>query len=226
MKELDEVKHAVLETAREMDRAGLTEGTAGNVSARTRAGEIVLTPTAMDYHQMSVQDLVVTDLSGKIIGGSRAPTTEFRLHLACLGKHRDIAAVVHTHAVHASMFAALNEPIPSAIEEVDLYVGGEVPVAAYHPTGSDALGVAVAALLADRGAALLANHGLVTVAATPSDALQITRIVERTAKIIWGARVMGDPIRLPESARERFGLHYRERRAASAAEANLEGGSA
>ena len=58
--ELDEAKRAVLETAREMDRTGLTEGTAGNVSARTCTNEVVLTPTAMAYDRMTVGDLVVT----------------------------------------------------------------------------------------------------------------------------------------------------------------------
>lgn len=216
MNALEATQFAVLEAAREMDRAGLTEGTAGNISARTSANEVVLTPTALDYERMTVNDLVVTDLEGRVLSGQREPTTEWQLHLACLRRHRDIAAVVHTHAIHASMFAANHEVIPSVIEEVDLYVGGEIRVAAYHPTGSQALGDAVADLLEDRGAALLANHGLVAVAQTPREALQITRLVERTAKIIWGAKTMGEPIPLPEAARQRFAAFYRERRSKAA----------
>jgi L-fuculose-phosphate aldolase len=52
----------------------------------------------------------------------------------------------------------------------------------------------VAARLADRGAALLANHGLVTCAATPAKALHNAALAERTAKIVWGARAMGATI--------------------------------
>lgn len=219
MNELDAIKAAVLETVRAMDREGLTEGTAGNVSARSRAGEVVLTPTSLAYDRMQLDDLVVTDLEGRVLAGHREPTSEWRLHLCCLRRHADIAAVVHTHAIHASMFAANHEPIPSVVEEVDLYVGGEVRVTAYHETGSQELGEAVANLLADRSAALLANHGLVTVAQTPREALQITRLVERTAKIIQGARAMGKPKELPESARQRFAALYRERRAKMASNA-------
>jgi L-fuculose-phosphate aldolase len=215
MSELEATKVAVLETVRAMDLAGLTEGTAGNVSARTSVGEVVLTPTALAYDQMTLDDLVVTNLAGRILSGEREPTTEARLHLACLARHRDIAAVVHSHAVHASMFAAIHEPIPGVIEEVDLYIGGDVRVAAYHPTGSQALGEAVADLLEDRAAALLANHGLVTVAQTPRDALQLTRLVERTAQIIWGARAIGECKTLPDSARNAFTALYRKRRAAA-----------
>lgn len=216
MSELESTKAAVIEVVREMARSGLTEGTAGNVSARTSSNQVVLTPTAFAYDEMTPADLVVTDLDGRVLSGMHEPTTELHLHLACLRRHRDIAAVVHSHAIHASMFAAIHESIPGVIEEVDLYLGGDVEVAAYHPTGSKALGEAVADLLDDRAAALLANHGLVAVAHTPAEALQITRLVDRTARIIWGARSMGKCIRLPESARTEFAALYRERRAVAA----------
>ena len=220
MSEIESTKKAVLETVRAMDRAGLTEGTAGNVSARTSKDEVVLTPTALAYDRMTLADLVVTDLEGRVVSGTRDPTTEWQLHLACLRRHRDIAAVVHSHAIHASMFAANHETIPSVIEEVDLYLGGEVRVTDYHPTGTEALGEAIAEMLEDRAAVLLANHGLVTVAQTAPEALALTRLVERTAKIIWGAKIMGEPRRLPLEARERFTSMYRERRKAAAAESS------
>jgi len=216
MTTLESVKQAVLETVREMDRSGLTLGTAGNVSARTESGEVVMTPTALAYDRMSVEDLVVMNLDGQILSGTQEPTTESSLHLSCLRRHPDIAAVVHCHAIHASMFAANHESIPSVIEEVDLYLGGSVDVAAYHQTGSEALGNAVAELLATRGAALLANHGLVTVAQTPGEALQMAHLVERTAQIIWGALRMGKPKLLPDSATAHFSAMYRQRRAAAA----------
>jgi len=215
MNEIEEAKAAVLEAAREMDRSGLTEGTAGNVSARASSDRIVLTPTALEYDRMTVDDLVVVDLDGRVIEGKNEPTSEWRLHVACLRRHADISAVVHTHAIHASMFAATHQSIPSVIEEVDLYLGGDVRVTPYHPTGSEELGEAVADLLGDRAAALVANHGLVVVAATTDEALGLTRLVERTAQIIWGARGIGDPKLLPESAREKFSALYRERRAAN-----------
>ena len=125
---LDLLRDDVLETALEMERAGLTEGTAGNVSARTEDGRVVLTPTGLPYSQMAPADLVVTDLEGELLEGHRAPTTEIDLHLACLRRHTEIRAVVHTHAVHASMFAVAGRPIPCVLEEFEYYVGGDVLV--------------------------------------------------------------------------------------------------
>jgi len=134
-----EVREAVLAVAKEMISCGLVEGTAGNVSARLPDGNVVLTPSSLDYKTMTLDDLVVTDIDGKVLAGHRTPTTEKSLHLACLKKHRDIGAVMHCHAMFATMFAIARQPIPCVIEEFDVYVGGDVPVADYQMTGSDAL---------------------------------------------------------------------------------------
>ena len=216
--ELERTKRAVLETVQEMDRIGLTAGTAGNVSARTRAGEVVMTPTAMPYAEMNLSSLAVTDLEGNLLAGAgnAAPTTEIALHLACLRRHPEIGAVVHTHPIFATMFAVNQMPIPCVIEEFEFYVGGDVLVADYHRTGSQALGEAVAELLADRAAVLMAHHGLVVVAADPHEALGLTRLVERSAQIIQGARQFGTPSTLPPAIRKEFAAAYLARRRSGA----------
>lgn len=205
-------KRAVLAAAQGMDRAGLSEGTAGNLSARTAEDHVVLTPTALDYATMSVDDLVVTTLEGEPVEGARAPTTESDLHLSCLRRHPEIGAVVHSHAVHASMFAVAGQPIPCVLEEFELYVGGDVLVAPYHRTGTRALGEAAAERLDDRAAVLLAHHGLVVVGASPAEALQLTKLVDRAARITWGARALGEAGPLPEDVRRGFRADYLERR--------------
>ena len=209
---LDATRRAVLETLQEMDRGGLTEGTAGNVSARTADGRVVLSPTALSYSSMQESDLVVTDLDGNRLAGDRAPTTEIDLHLACLRRHEDVRAVVHSHAVHASMFAIAGRPIPCVLEEFEYYVGGDVLVAPYHRTGTTALGEAAADRLGDRAAVLLANHGLVVVGSSAAEALQLTKLVERAARIVQGALAFGPPAPLPDPIRREFSAAYLERR--------------
>jgi len=211
-RDLATTKQALLEAAREMDRAGLTEGTAGNLSARAASGEIVVTPTATAYATMAADDLVVVDPEGRVVAGRRQPTTELALHLACLRRHPEIAAVAHTHPIHASAFAVCQRAIPCAVEEALLYLGGDVPVSAYHRTGTSALGDAVARLLDDRAAALLANHGLVVVAASPAEAIELTKLVERVACVMAGAERLGAPVPLPESVQTEFRAGYLARR--------------
>jgi L-fuculose-phosphate aldolase len=204
-----DLKRRLLETARELLRRGLVEGTAGNLSARLPGGLVAMTPTSLDYDVMTVDDLVVVDMDGKVVSGARAPTTEKALHLACLRQHADIGAVIHCHALFATMFAVTRQPIPCVIEEFEVYVGGEVPVAEYRLTGSDALGEEVARHVGDRGAVLMANHGLLTVGKDPEQALKVASLVERTAQVIWGARALGELAPLPEETRKRFAPIYK-----------------
>ena len=209
---LAETKAALLQAAQEMDRTGLTEGTAGNLSARAESGEIVLTPAAFAYEMMTEADLVVAQADGQIAPGQRPATTEASLHLACLRAYPEIDAVVHTHPVHACMFAVNQIPIPCVLEEFEFYVGGDVDVAPYERTGTAALGQGVVPFLRDRAAALLANHGLVVVAKTPGEGLGLTRLVERAAQIVQGALAIGEPVPLPKAIRSEFKALYKERR--------------
>jgi len=207
--DLAATQQAVVETARELLQRGLVEGTSGNLSARLDDGRIVLTPSSLPYETMTVEDLVVTDADGNVQVGERAPTSEKSLHLACLRAHSDIGAVIHSHARYCTMFAVTHQPIPCVIEEFDIYVGGEVPVADYKLTGSDELADEVARHVGDRGAVLMANHGLLTVGRDLGEAMKVASLVERTAEIIWGARALGELVPLPQSTLERFAPLYK-----------------
>jgi len=201
---------AVLAAAKKMLADGLVEGTAGNISGRIEGGLVCMTPSSVAYDTMTLEDLVIVDMDGTTVSGHRSPTTEKDLHLSALRAYPELGAVIHTHAVYATMFALAHEPIPAVIEEVVVYVGGDVPCCEYKGTGSVELGDEVASHLADRGAALLANHGLVTCASTPEKALHNAALVERTAKIIWGARAMGATIHpLPDKVNRDMASVYR-----------------
>jgi L-fuculose-phosphate aldolase len=192
--EVTTTREAVLAAAKAMLAAGLVEGTAGNLSGRLDPDHVCLTPSSIDYEAMTLDDLVVVDLDGGVVEGHRSPTSEKDLHLSVLRAYPELGSVIHTHAVYATMFALAHEPIPAVIEEVVVYLGGDVPCCDYEGTGTRALGEEVASKLADRGAALLANHGLVTCGPSPAKALHNAALAERTAKIVWGARAAGMPI--------------------------------
>ena len=187
-------KQDVLDAAKGMLAKGLVAGTAGNVSGRIDDERICLTPSSVAYETMTVDDLVVTDLDGNVLEGTRGPTTEKALHLACYRLYPEVKGVIHSHAAHATMFALVHEPIPAIIEEVVVYLGGDVPVCDYKGTGTDDLGEEAARNLADRSACILANHGIVTVGKSPDNALHNAELVERTAMIVWGARALGKPL--------------------------------
>jgi L-fuculose-phosphate aldolase len=202
------VKERVLATAKELLQKGLVEGTSGNVSGRMEDGTICVTPSSIPYETMTLDDLVVLDLDGNVVEGEKGPTSEKALHLACYRAFPEVGGVIHSHARFATMFAVVREPVPAAIEEVVVHVGGDVPVCEYKTTGTDELGDEVASRLGDRSAVLLANHGMVTIGASPEKALHAAGVVERTAEIVWGARLLGTPHALPEKVNADFANVY------------------
>jgi L-fuculose-phosphate aldolase len=204
-----ETKEQLLWVAKEMLRINLVEGTAGNLGARLPDGNAVLTPSSIDYTEMTLDDLVVCDLDGNVLEGTRGPTTEKALHLAALRQHQDIGATMHCHAKHATMFALTRTPIPAVIEEFDVFVGGDVEVADYCTTGTQELADEVASRVATKAAVLMANHGLFAVGKTPKDVLHIASLVERTAEIVWGARALGTVVPLPDEVNQTFAGYYR-----------------
>ncbi len=207
-------REAVLAVAQELNRRGLVEGSSGNVSARVDNEHVCLTPSSILYDEMVVDDLVIVDLAGEVVEGDKAPTSEKALHLACYRRYPEVGGVIHSHAVFATMFAVARQPIPAAIEEVAVYIGGDVEVCEYTMTGTDELGEVVAENLAEKGATLLANHGMVTVGDTVEKALRNAALVERTAQIVWGARMLGPLGEVPPENNESFAGVYRLMRGA------------
>jgi L-fuculose-phosphate aldolase len=199
-----DIQAQVVAAAQAMDAAGLVVGTAGNVSGRADDGMIWLTPSSLPYDQVNADNLAAVDLDGNLVDGSTRPSTEKAMHLACYRAFPEVGGVVHCHPVHASMFAVAHKRIPAVIEEVIVYLGGDVPVTDYRPTGSDELGEEVVRHLADRSAVLMANHGMLCIGESPDHALHAALVAEHTARIVWGASRLGDPVDLPEKARVDF----------------------
>jgi L-fuculose-phosphate aldolase len=210
VKFVEDAPAAVLAAAKDMLRRGLTEGTAGNISARQEDGTIVVTPTSVDYDRMELDDLVILDPDGTILRAKegRKPTSEKLLHLSCLNAFDDIGSVVHSHPIHATMFAVAHIPIPSCIDEFTVFVGGDIRVSEYAKSSTTALADNVVIALKDRGAALIANHGMVAVSAHPAAALKITSLVERNAQIVLGAKQLGALHELPEDVNREFAGIY------------------
>lgn len=194
------VREAVLAAAKTMYARGLVEGTAGNVSGRVADDRVVVTPSSLSYDAMTLDDLVVVDLDGTVVDGERSATSEKSLHLECYRRYPEVQGVVHCHARYASMFAVAHRPIPAGIDEFVIYIGGDVRCAEYQQSGTDELAHAVAAELADRSAALMANHGMVCVGKSVDDALHSALVVEHNAQIMWGAEALGGVQPLPEKA--------------------------
>ncbi len=204
-----DIKDQLLWAAQEMLRSGLVEGTAGNLAARLPDGNAVLTPSSLDYLEMTLDDLVVCAPDGTVVEGHRGPTSEKQLHLAVLNAYPEIGATMHCHAKHVQMFAITHQPIPAVVEEFDVYVGGDVECSDYMETGSQELADEVARRVSDRAAVVMANHGLFACGKTAKDALHVAALVERTAEVVWGARALGPIVGVPAEIGAKYASYYR-----------------
>jgi L-fuculose-phosphate aldolase len=159
---------------------------------------------------MTLDDLVLVDPDGAVLQAKdgRSPSSEMQLHLSCYHALDDIGSVIHSHPVWATMFAVAHQPIPASVDEFAVYCGGEIRCAEYAASGSPDVGTNAVKALEGRGAALIANHGLVAVGPRPDKVLHITALVERTAQIVWGARALGGPVPIPDEVNQNFGAVY------------------
>src|SRR4029078_6094379 len=150
---------------------------------RREDGNVVITPSSVDYAAMALDALVLVDPDGAVLAAKdgRSPSTEMQLHLACYRACDDIGSVIHSHPVWATMFAIAHQPIPACIDEFGVYCGGEIRCADYAASGTPDVGHNAIKALEGRAAALIANHGLVDVAPKPDKALHVIALVEASA---------------------------------------------
>jgi len=170
----------VVATARRTAADGLVVGTSGNVSARV-GDTVLVTPSGVPYDRLGPGDVVGVDLEGNRVLGELAPTSELPLHLAVY-RNTDAAAVVHTHAVHATAVSTLVPEVPP-IHYAAAMLGGPVRVAAYARYGTEELARNMLAALRDRTGCLLQNHGTLTYGAGLDEAY------DRTAQLEWLCRL-------------------------------------
>lgn len=189
---LANLKSAVLKTARSMVQEGIAYGSQGNISVLDRETELVLiTPSAIPYDEMCIDDIVTIDKSGKVIEGNRKPTSEVPLHLIFYNRRPDVGAVVHCHAPYATVFAGLDEEIPIILTEAAAYLSGPVPVAPYRKPGTaDLAEIAISTMGNEGVAVLLSHHGLITVGLNLDHAFDATRAAEEMARLVVRTRSM------------------------------------
>lgn len=126
---LEQLRAEVLEANLEIVRRGLVLYTFGNASGIDRAsGLVAIKPSGVPYESMKPSDLVVTDLTGKIVEGSLRPSSDLGTHLHLYREFPSIGGVVHTHSEYATAWAQAGRAIPAYGTTHADYFYGAVPV--------------------------------------------------------------------------------------------------
>jgi L-ribulose-5-phosphate 4-epimerase len=194
---LDSLKEQVLEANLELVRRGLVVFTFGNASGIDREqGLVVIKPSGVDYSALTPDQMVVTDLAGKVVQGNLRPSSDLATHILLYKEFPTIGGVAHTHSEFATSWAQAGleipaygtthadyfyGPIPVTEELTDEEIGGEY----VHNTG-----VAISRRFAGIDplavpAVLVAGHAPFTWGKTPIDAAHNAAVLETVARMAF-----------------------------------------
>ena len=125
---LEALKQEVLEANLLLPKHGLITFTWGNVSGIDReSGLVVIKPSGVSYDGMTVEDMVVVDLQGKVVEGKWKPSSDTPTHLALYRAFPKMGGIVHTHSRWATSFAQAGLPIPAMGTTQGDYFYGDIP---------------------------------------------------------------------------------------------------
>ena len=174
-------------------RLGFTPGTSGNLSVRLDGEYVLATPTGTSKSLLTKDDMVIVDLDGNQVAGSKKVTSEIGMHLAIYQRRDDISAVVHSHPPISTAFACAGRALDKPLCSEAIMTLGSVPLAPYATTGTHEVADSLADFIPDHEAILLANHGVVTYGKSILDAFMKMETVEHFAQINLIVDQLGSP---------------------------------
>jgi len=186
----------------ELPRNGLVVWTAGNVSERVPGANLfVIKPSGVSYDELSPESMVVCDLDGTLVDGTRAPSSDTAAHAYVYRHLPEVGGVVHTHSTYATAWAARGEPVPCVLTMMADEFGGEIPIGPFALIGDDSIGRGIVETL--RGsrsrAVLMRNHGPFTVGRDARAAVKAAVMCEEVARTVHIARQLGVPLAIDQS---------------------------
>jgi L-ribulose-5-phosphate 4-epimerase len=191
------IRKQVAELHAELPRNDLVVWTAGNVSARVPGADLlVIKPSGVSYDEITPDNMVVTDLDGKLVEGDLSPSSDTAAHAHVYKHLPHVGGVVHTHSTYATAWSARGEAIPCVLTMIADEFGGEIPVGPFAMIGDDSIGRGIVETLAHHRspAVLMRNHGVFTVGRDARSAVKAAVMCEDVARTVHIARQLGTPI--------------------------------
>jgi L-ribulose-5-phosphate 4-epimerase len=199
--EVARVRRVVSDLHAELPRWGLVVWTAGNVSQRlTTADLFVIKPSGVSYDDLTPESMVVCDLDGELVDGTRAPSSDTAAHAYVYANMPEVGGVVHTHSTYATAWAARAEPVPCVLTMMADEFGGPVPIGPFALIGDDSIGRGIVETLRSSRspAVLMRNHGPFTIGKDARAAVKAAVMVEEVARTVHISRQLGEPLPIPQ----------------------------
>lgn len=222
------LKARVVDANKELPKQNLVKYSWGNVSEIDREdGLIVIKPVGIPYDILSVENVSVVDLDGKVLEGPFNPSVDLDIHRALYENFPTVNTIVHTHSTFATVLAQLRRPVPCYGTTHADYFYGEVPcVGDLDKAEVDGMyewntGMAIVRYFGEHGlgaddvpAALSPFHGVFTWGKDVWDAVHKAVVLEEIAKMaVFMQALEAAPERLPSFMLDR---HYLRKHGANA----------
>jgi L-ribulose-5-phosphate 4-epimerase len=162
---------------------------------------LVIKPSGVTYDELTPESMVVCDLDGNLVDGTRSPSSDTAAHAYVYTHMPEVGGVVHTHSTYATAWAARAEPVPCVLTMMADEFGGPIPIGPFALIGDDSIGRGIVDTLRDSRsrAVLMQNHGPFTIGADGRDAVKAAVMVEEVARTVHIALQNGPVIPIEQS---------------------------
>ena len=182
-----ELKRKLAAAFRIIARRKMDDGIAGHISCRVPGShdQFWVNPLGLFFEEVTADDLLVVDLDGHILEGSRPYNqAAFAIHATLHAERRDIMAICHTHPPKGTAFAALGRPMKILDQNACSFYEDHTLVTEYDGVvASKEQALKMARAIGDKRAAVLQNHGLITLGASIEQAVIDMLDMERTCEL-------------------------------------------
>lgn len=190
-------KNKLAAALRLFGKFGFDEGVAGHITVRDpeRLDHFWVNPMGKSFKQMKVSDLLLVNHHGEVVEGSgllngAAFTIHSQIHMA----NPKVTAAAHSHSVYGKAFSALGKKLDPLTQDSCAFYEDHVVFDDFTGVVLDnSEGERISAALGDCKAAILANHGLLTVGETIDAAAWWYITMERTCQAQLAADAAGTP---------------------------------
>jgi ribulose-5-phosphate 4-epimerase/fuculose-1-phosphate aldolase len=191
-------------------RLGFGEGTAGHITARDPelTDHFWVNPLGMSFRQIRVRDLLLVDHEGTVVEGTwPLNAAAFVIHSQIHAARPDVVSAAHAHSVYGKAWSTLQRPLDPLTQDACAFYGDHAVFDDYTGAVFDLEeGKRIAHALGDTKAAILSNHGLLTVGRSVDEAAWWFVTMERSCQAQLLAEAAGTPVLIrPEVAEKTAG---------------------
>ncbi|MBC8363402.1 MAG: class II aldolase/adducin family protein [Actinobacteria bacterium] len=182
---------------------GFSEGVAGHITARDpeHTDAFWVNAFGQPFCDIRVSDLLLVSHTGDTLHGSHAVNqAAFAIHSGIHMARPDVIAAAHSHSLHGKAWSSLGRMLDPITQDSCIFYDNHVLFDDYTGVVNDPEeGKRIAYALAGHGAAILRNHGLLTVGRSVDEATWLFVSMERTCQAQLLAEAAGTPVLMDEA---------------------------